>query len=74
MSEMDVRGEEVQPGDDVPADVHVEAPEADVAEQRRTLQEEEDRKKWPIRIPFDADPADATDQERTVDLDEDDYR
>lgn len=72
MSEMDVRGDEVQPGDETPADVHVEAPEADVAEQRRTLQEDE--RKWPLRIPFDADPADVTEQERTVDLDEDDYR
>jgi hypothetical protein len=51
-----------------------EAPEADAAEQRVALREEDGRLEWPQQVPFDADEADAAEQGRVVELDEDDYR
>ncbi|MEW2357228.1 NAD(P)/FAD-dependent oxidoreductase [Spirillospora sp. NPDC029432] len=54
-----------------------EAPEADAAEQRLAVRDEEERTgdgEWPQQVPFDADEADAAEQGRVVELDEDDYR
>ncbi|MGK5551257.1 hypothetical protein ACSNOI_06550 [Actinomadura kijaniata] len=57
-------------------DLPDDAPEADAAEQRAALVEDEDEEGagWPRTVPFDADEADAAEQDRVVDLDEDDYR
>jgi len=71
MSEMDVRGDS-SIGENASDELSIEAPEADAAEQQRSLREEE--RSWPQRIPLEVDPFDAAEQERTVDLDEDDYR
>ncbi|WP_240506199.1 hypothetical protein [Thermoactinospora rubra] len=70
MSEMDVRGDE-RPFDE--AELPIEAPEADAAEQQRQLREEADRT-FRRELPLDVDPADMADQERIVDLDDEDYR
>ncbi|GIH91395.1 hypothetical protein ACFFMN_30905 [Planobispora siamensis] len=77
MSEMDVNETTLEEIDDalsgeIGTEIDVETPEADAAEQHRSMQEE--RSAWPDRIPFDADPADAADQTREVGIDEDDYR
>jgi hypothetical protein len=74
MSEMDVRPQDVD--DDErdrveTSELDIEAPEADVAEQRRLVQAAEDQRD---QTPFEVDPADAAEQSRVVDLDEDDYR
>lgn len=63
--------------DDVPpssdeAVSDVEAPEADAAEQRRSVRDHDDD--IPGSVPYDVDPADAAEQHRVVDFDEDDYR
>jgi hypothetical protein len=50
----------------------VDAPEADAAEQRRPVRDDDDD--IPNSIPYDVDPADAAEQHRVVDFDEDDYR
>jgi hypothetical protein len=50
----------------------VDAPEADAAEQRQPVMDENDE--TPISVPYDVDPADASEQHRTVEFDEDDYR
>ncbi|MEV5411664.1 hypothetical protein AB0K60_22850 [Thermopolyspora sp. NPDC052614] len=68
---MDVRGDS-SIGETTSEELSIEAPEADAAEQQRSLREED--RTWPQRIPLEVDPADAAEQERTVDLDEDDYR
>ncbi|MFC4532453.1 hypothetical protein [Sphaerisporangium dianthi] len=77
MSEMDLSGREapldaLEPLDDVADELQTEVPEADAIEQRLTIRDE--RREWPLEIPYDVDPADAADQERVVDLDDDDYR
>ncbi|WP_250563209.1 hypothetical protein [Sphaerisporangium fuscum] len=77
MSEMDVSREEIpvdalEPLDDVADELQTEVPEADAIEQHLTIRN--DRREWPLEIPYDADPADAADQERVVELDDDDYR
>jgi hypothetical protein len=72
MSEMDTGAEEI---DDQmpPAEIGVEAPEADAVEQYRSVRDGEGP--WRLQeISIDVDPADAADQNRLVDLDEDDYR
>lgn len=60
--------------DDLEQPVPDEAPEADSAEQRLPLAEDDDRLEWRAPLPFDADEADAAEQRREVKLDEDDYR
>lgn len=67
MSETDDR----DPGIDEP---NVEAPEADAAEQRAVLDEEEGPREWFAQIPDLANEADVVDQLYEVPLDEDDYR
>ncbi len=52
----------------------IDAPEADVAEQRREAFDEEDDTASEEEQPFDADPADAAEQRMTVDFDDDEYR
>ncbi|MGI5154678.1 hypothetical protein [Microbispora sp. CA-102843] len=64
---------EMDPLDEVVEEISIEAPEADAVEQHQLLNVPDDRR-WPERVPFDADPADVAEQERTVDLDDDDYR
>jgi hypothetical protein len=57
---------------DTAPDLDIEAPEADVAEQRQDLSPQRDE---PVTAAsFDADPADTTEQHRVVRQDEDDYR
>jgi hypothetical protein len=51
-----------------------EEPEADAAEQRIAVTEDDERPQWPPQVPLDADEADATEQSMEVDYDEDDYR
>ena len=73
MSEMDVNPtDDAERDDSLPADLDVEAPEADAVEQHTDIREQRDRLVG--GIPFDADEADAADQSRVVELDEDDYR
>lgn len=55
-----------------PEDLDLEAPEADVAEQRTEVVEE-DEKVWEP-VPDGVDPADRTDQRRVVTPDEEEYR
>jgi hypothetical protein len=61
-------------GDDAAQTVETspEAPEADVAEQRRDILGREAEEQ--TNPPDDVDPADAAEQRQTVDFDEDDYR
>jgi len=58
------------------ADLDLEAPEADSAEQRTELLEERDEPitTRPSDLDIEADPTDAAEQRRVVKLDEDDYR
>ncbi|TMQ96229.1 hypothetical protein ETD83_21495 [Actinomadura soli] len=51
-----------------------EANEADAAEQRAALDEEEGPREWFAQVPDDVNEADAAEQRREVRLDEDDYR
>lgn len=62
---------EAEPGDR--AEIDVEAPEADAAEQRRALHEDETAE-TAAEVPAEAPEADAAEQRRVVELDEDDYR
>lgn len=69
-------GAAARTGAPAPDDVAIEAPEADVAEQRTTVLEEEDESGalvW-APVPDGVDPADRTDQQRVVTRDEDEYR
>lgn len=71
MSEMDVRGDDdnfATEDEELP----VEAPAADAADQRRLIDEAEDRLRR--ELPLEANPADAMDQDRVVEFDDDDYR
>ncbi len=61
-----------EPPDEVDVSIDLEAPEADTAEQLRTLIEDDDE--TAPDLPLDADPADVTEQRRVVAYDEDDYR
>lgn len=54
------------------SDEQLEANEADTAEQRREVPEEDETPPGPA--PDDADPVDAAEQHRAVPLNEDDYR
>lgn len=62
-------------GTEPDADLDLEAPEADTAEQHVELLQHDDE---PVTgrpgEDSEADPADAAEQRRVVDLDEDDYR
>ncbi|MFG2090672.1 MULTISPECIES: hypothetical protein [unclassified Spirillospora] len=52
-----------------------EADEADAAEQRAALDEEEERpREWYAQMPDDVNEADVVEQRFEVPLDEDDYR
>ena len=62
------RDARAEPGDD-----DIEAPEADLHEQRRSLTDDSDDEA-DADIPADVDPADAQDQQLSVEFDEDDYR
>ena len=57
-------------------EISIEAPEADAAEQQRSVREreEEPQRSWPRRFSLEVDPSAGINDERTVDLDEDDYR
>lgn len=69
MSEMDVRGDDLPVGEE---ELSIEAEEADTADQRLRLREEETQHG---EYPVDANPADAVEQDRVVGLDDDDdYR
>lgn len=57
-----------------PAADEGEANEADAAEQRAVLDEDDAAREWSGRLPDDADEADAAEQRREVRLDEDEYR
>ncbi|HEY5836079.1 hypothetical protein [Streptomyces sp.] len=58
------------------ADLDIEAPEADAAEQHIELLQHRDEPitERPADPIGEADPADTAEQRRVVDLDEDDYR
>jgi hypothetical protein len=72
MSEMDIRGDEGHFAED--AELSLEAPEADAAEQQRRLGEDEEGTRPRRETPLEVDPADAAEQDRVVELDDDDYR
>lgn len=75
MSEIDPRTEDLENVyDDATetGDTDIEAPDADAAEQRASVGED-DRGRL-SRVPYDVDEADAADQERAVEFDDDDYR
>lgn len=55
-------------------DSSLEAPEADVAEQRRDALDEDDETPSDDEPPYDADPADAAEQRMAVEFDDDEYR
>lgn len=55
-------------------ELDLETNEADAAEQRRAVGEDEDGDTYRAQLPDDADPANAVDQIREVGPDEDDYR
>lgn len=51
-----------------------EANEADAAEQRAAVGEEEGPREWSAQVPDDVNEADAVEQRFEVPLDEEDYR
>ncbi|MFL6239577.1 MAG: hypothetical protein ACJ735_08845 [Actinomycetes bacterium] len=57
-----------------PDEVDIEAPEADVAEQRVEAAHDTPRDNPTPEVPLDADPADVSEQEREVGYADDDYR
>ncbi|MGI5273651.1 hypothetical protein ACQEUU_31225 [Nonomuraea sp. CA-218870] len=69
MSEMDVRGDDDNFAED--AELPIETPAADAAEQQRQLREEEEMRR---ELPLEVNPADAVEQDRVVEYDDDDYR
>ncbi|MEU8799651.1 hypothetical protein [Spirillospora sp. NPDC048819] len=56
------------------ADTAGEANEADAAEQRAALDEDERPREWYAQVPDDVNEADVVEQRFEVPLDEDDYR
>ncbi|WUH97286.1 hypothetical protein OHR68_27620 [Spirillospora sp. NBC_00431] len=62
------------PAPDTEAGATREADEADAAEQRAALDEDEGPREWFAQVPDDVNEADAAEQRREVRLDEDDYR
>ncbi|TDC67903.1 hypothetical protein E1200_13395 [Actinomadura sp. GC306] len=62
------------PGDDDAGGEVTEASEADAAEQRTAVGDEEGARDWSARVPDDVNEADAVEQRVEVPLDEDDYR
>lgn len=52
----------------------VDVPEADVAEQRREVFDDDNETPSPDESPLDADPADAAEQRIAVEFDDDEYR
>ncbi|MDA0637992.1 hypothetical protein OUY22_31675 [Nonomuraea sp. MCN248] len=70
MSEMDVRGDDDNFADD--AELPIETPAADAAEQQRLLRDEEEQVRR--ELPLEVNPADAVEQDRVVEYDDDDYR
>jgi len=75
MSEMDIRPDDLDDDefDRVEAtDFDIEAPEADVVEQRLPVRGVGEQRG---SVPLEVDPADAAEQDRVVDIDDDDdYR
>lgn len=71
MSEMDTRGDELSYDQDE-AELPIETPEADAAEQHFEIRQSAGRQRR--ELPLEVDPADAADQDRVVDLDDDEYR
>ncbi|MCC5035400.1 hypothetical protein DMH02_019820 [Streptomyces sp. WAC 00631] len=69
-TEPDTFEDETGPGEEEP---DIETPEADAAEQRAELLEQEDSP-LPDHVPDAANPADAVEQARVVEIDEEDYR
>lgn len=71
---VDAPGTTHEDPDEVPApdDLDLEAPEADVAEQRTAVVDDAERVWDPV--PDGVDPADGTDQRRVAGPDEDEYR
>lgn len=64
----EIRSDEEQPLPD-------DAPEADVAEQRTPVRDDDEAgTARPHAVPFDADEADVAEQQQVVHDDEDDYR
>ncbi|MFC9849380.1 hypothetical protein ACFWFF_35545 [Streptomyces sp. NPDC060223] len=59
--------------EDEPEELDPEAPEADAAEQRTDLEQQQDGVA-PVGDPANADEGDLAEQARVVSLDEDDYR
>ena len=57
-----------------PGDIAATANEADAAEQRAALDEDDVPREWFAQLPAEASEADATEQRREVRLDEDEYR
>ena len=53
-------------------EVSLEAPEANAVEQH--LATREDRQRWPLAVPSEANEADAVDQGAEVEMDEDEYQ
>jgi hypothetical protein len=53
-------------------EVSLEAPEADAVEQH--LATREDRRRWPLAMPNEANEADAVDQGAEVEMDEEEYQ
>ncbi|MEV4106743.1 hypothetical protein [Nonomuraea sp. NPDC049695] len=70
---MDIRGDEISYDVEEEAELSIETPEADAADQHHEIRQSSARLRY--ELPLDVDPADAADQHRVVDLDDDDeYR